>query len=135
MQSHQQSTRCTNCASQPFFGPFFGPPVDILVFPDCQALYENTYNQPLITIRTGLFGHAKDFYGRRVHVPQVAVPCGPLTPVLIDIFGSERISFFSLDVEGAQVMVLYTLGFSKVHIDVLMINQSRRHYLEDLRKG
>jgi hypothetical protein len=35
--------------------------------------------------------------------------------------GATRINFFSLDVEGAELKVLQTFDWSKVKIDVLMV--------------
>ena len=66
----------------------------------------------------GMEGHALGYKGDRT----VDVPCGKLGPVLQDIFpNKEPISFFSLDVEGAEVLVLNTIDFSKVMIEVMMI--------------
>lgn len=91
--------------------------------PSCSSEYEATnktvqfFVHPLTN--SGLEGSALTYSGRAT----IAVPCGPLGPVLEDIFHPEnrRINFFSLDVEGAEPMVLRTIDFSKVHIDVLMI--------------
>lgn len=65
----------------------------------------------------GLKGKAKTYDFK----PMVSVPCGPLGPVLEDIFEGEIINFMSLDVEGAEAMVLRTIDFERVQIDVLMI--------------
>jgi hypothetical protein len=49
---------------------------------------------------------------------------GPLGPILEKVFQSNnyKINFFSLDVEGAEKLVLDTIDFTtKVHIDILMI--------------
>jgi hypothetical protein len=54
----------------------------------------------------------------------VQVPCGSLTNVLRDIFPGGRVSFFSLDVEGAEPLVVgNAIDFSKVFIEVLMVEQ------------
>jgi hypothetical protein len=50
----------------------------------------------------------------------VHVPCDSLTPTLYDILGGY-VTFFSLDVEGAEAMVLNTVDFSKIHVDVWMV--------------
>jgi hypothetical protein len=50
----------------------------------------------------------------------VKVPCDSLTPSLVDILGGY-VTFFSLDVEGAEAMVLNTVDFTKVHVDVWMV--------------
>jgi hypothetical protein len=51
----------------------------------------------------------------------VDVPCGSLTKVLLDIFPHGHVTFFSLDVEGAEPLVLGNLDFDKVFIEVMMI--------------
>jgi hypothetical protein len=67
---------------------------------------------------SGLRGQAKSYEG----TPTVSVPCGPLAPVLQDVFEEERrIMFFSLDVEGAELMVLNTINFDEIIIEVMMI--------------
>ena len=89
--------------------------------PSCSAEYEREnktiqfYKYPITNV--GLPGFAKTYEGK----PTVEVPCGPLTPVLLDIFKDKPVLFFSLDVEGAENLVLQTLDFSKVQIHVLMI--------------
>jgi hypothetical protein len=66
----------------------------------------------------GLRGQAKAYDGTST----VPVPCGPFGPVLQDVFEEEqRIMFFSLDVEGAELMVLDTINFDKIIIEVMMI--------------
>jgi hypothetical protein len=50
------------------------------------------------------------------------VPCGSLTKVLLDVFPNGHVSFFSLDVEGAEPLVVgKALDFDKVFIEILMI--------------
>ncbi len=91
--------------------------------PSCDAEYEKVNktvqfaNYPLTN--SGLKGYAKSYDSK----PHVDVPCGPFTPVLEDIFAfsNKRINFFSLDVEGSEELVLKTIDFSKVMIDVIMI--------------
>ena len=79
------------------------------------------YMYPLTNV--GLVDSAKTFKGK----PTVDVPCGPLGPVLEDVFEGKPIRFFSLDVEGAEKLVLDTIDFEKVHIDILMIEIQNRH--------
>lgn len=50
----------------------------------------------------------------------VNIPCDQLTPPVLDILGGN-ITFFSLDVEGAENQVLRTVDFSKVHVDIWMV--------------
>ena len=84
------------------------------------------YNYPLSN--NGMEGLAKSYEGKEI----TAVPCGPLTPVLQDVFGVAisttatinnitHISFFSLDVEGAELLVLETIDFNIIQIDVIMV--------------
>lgn len=108
--------------------------------PSCSAEYERVNktvqfaNYPLLN--SGLKGHAKTYDAK----PHVDVPCGPFTPVLEDIFAfaNKRINFFSLDVEGSENHVLETIDFSKVMIDVMMIevenNQCARTEECEVRK-
>jgi len=57
---------------------------------------------------------------------QVSVPCGPLAPVLEHVFQEEPIDFFSLDVEGAELLVLDTVDFHAARIEVLMVESWNR---------
>jgi len=90
--------------------------------PSCDAAYEaenktiEFYKYPMAN--GGLKELASTYKGK----PTVDVPCGPLSPVLEDIFsGDKHINFFSLDVEGAERLVLDTIDFREVRIDVFMI--------------
>mmetsp|Transcript_16941 Transcript_16941/g.18978 ORF Transcript_16941/g.18978 Transcript_16941/m.18978 type:complete len:386 (+) Transcript_16941:78-1235(+) len=112
--------------------------------PSCSAEYEAVnhtipfFRYPMTNV--GLVGHAKTYTGK----PTVEVPCGPLSPVLADIFAAEEetdnsqpqrsdgggggvaavlptVDFFSLDVEGSEDLVLSTIDFHAVRINVLMI--------------
>lgn len=51
----------------------------------------------------------------------MAVPCGSLTNVLLDIFPQGHVTLFSLDVEGSEPLVLKQLDFEKVYIEVMII--------------
>jgi hypothetical protein len=79
----------------------------------------------------------KDWYGFSDKLPENAkrLPCLPLSEIL-RIFNIDRIDFFSLDVEGAELEVLKTLDFSKVHINVITIEADGRNSQkdEDVRK-
>jgi hypothetical protein len=59
----------------------------------------------------------------------VDVPCGSLTKVLLDIFPNGHVSFFSLDVEGAEPLVVGNIDFDKVFIEVMMI-ENRNNFCE-----
>ena len=50
----------------------------------------------------------------------IDVPCGSLTNVLLDVLGGH-ISFFSLDVEGAEPFVVGNIDFDKMFIEIMMI--------------
>jgi FkbM family methyltransferase len=50
----------------------------------------------------------------------VDVPCGSLTPLIRDFLGG-RVTFLSLDVEGAEPLVLQHVDFTQVMVDVVMI--------------
>jgi hypothetical protein len=52
---------------------------------------------------------------------KIRVPCGPLGPILEKMFPDGHITFFSLDVEGAEKLVLDTIDFSKIRVDLFMI--------------
>ena len=52
----------------------------------------------------------------------VQVPCGPLTPIILDLFpNGGHVTFFSLDVEGAEPKVLQNIDFDLVQIDIFMV--------------
>jgi hypothetical protein len=89
--------------------------------PSCSAEYEAVNKTVQFAeypmANSGLKGRAKTYDLK----PMVDVPCGPLGPVLGDIFEGEHINFFSLDVEGAEPLVLETIDFDKIRIDVLMV--------------
>lgn len=51
----------------------------------------------------------------------VDAPCGSLTKVLLDVFPNGHVSFFSLDVEGAEPQIVGQLDFNKVFIEIMMI--------------
>ncbi|KAL7535398.1 hypothetical protein ACHAXR_006468 [Thalassiosira sp. AJA248-18] len=74
------------------------------------------YDYPLSN--NGMEGLAKSYTGKET----IEVPCGPLTPVLHDVFGPDgKVSFFSLDVEGAELKVLETIDFNVLSIEVIMV--------------
>ena len=106
---------------------------------------------------TGVSGFAKAYDNPKAH--KIEVPCGPLGPVLEDIFptidrsntttttnnstsisndtkgggegGKPTINFFSLDVEGAEFVVLETIDFQAVQIDVLMVEVQNNFCVDD----
>ena len=51
----------------------------------------------------------------------VDVPCGSLTNVLLDVFPHGHVSFFSLDVEGSEPFVVGNIDFSRVFIEIMMV--------------
>lgn len=56
----------------------------------------------------------------------VDVPCGSLTKVLLDIFPNGHVTFFSLDVEGAEPLVVGNIDFDKVFIEIMMIENRNK---------
>ena len=66
-------------------------------------------------------GFLKTWKGR-LGEDRVVVPCIPLQ-VIIDATGLLDIDFFSLDVEGAEKLVLQTVDLSKTNIRLIMIEQ------------
>jgi hypothetical protein len=102
--------------------------------PSCSAADEAAngtipfYRYPITNV--GLVGRARTYAGK----PTVDVPCGPLAPVLADVFaadGGPALDFFSLDVEGAEALVLATVDFRAVRINVLMIEIENNHCQSD----
>lgn len=97
--------------------------------PSCDAEYEKVNktiqfsNYPMTN--SGLKGHAKTYDAK----PMIDVACGPFSPVLEDIFthAGNHINLFSLDVEGSEKLVLDTIDFSKVKVDVFMIEIANNH--------
>ena len=77
-------------------------------------------------------------YNKSKAPPTVDVPCGPLSPVLADIFAAHdqhwdhkpTLDFFPLDVEGAEALVLSTIDFHALRIHVLMI-EIHSHFCKD----
>ena len=92
---------------------------------DTVTIYTTTFTN------AGMSGHAKGYEpdeNNNNNIPQMDVPCGPIGPIIEKVFPSQlqlpaRVNFFSLDVEGAEKLVLDTIDFSKVQIDVFMINK------------
>ena len=69
-------------------------------------------------------GVTNDYESKKGHSKDV--PCGPLGPVLLDMF-PEHIHFFSLDVEGAEQFVMANLDLSKVKIEVMIVEHYNSH--------
>ena len=97
--------------------------------PTCQDINSTVNFHNKSHTNTGLEG-VTEVYKKNRRI--VSIPCGPITPVLLDVFGpgdddedhnggGGAITFFSLDVESAESLVLDTLDFSKIGIDVMMI--------------
>jgi len=61
----------------------------------------------------------------------VEVPCGTLTNVLLDLFPDRHINFYSLDVEGAEPMILRNLDLNAVTVNVMIAENVNRMCQED----
>eukprot|EP00520_Triparma_pacifica_P020062 CAMPEP_0118645420 /NCGR_PEP_ID=MMETSP0785-20121206/7496_1 /TAXON_ID=91992 /ORGANISM="Bolidomonas pacifica, Strain CCMP 1866" /LENGTH=138 /DNA_ID=CAMNT_0006537311 /DNA_START=816 /DNA_END=1232 /DNA_ORIENTATION=- len=57
----------------------------------------------------------------------VQVHCGPLKAYLAAL-GISHIDFFSLDVEGAELLVIRQFDFSAVTVDVLMVESNNVYH-------
>jgi hypothetical protein len=64
----------------------------------------------------GLEGKAKAYAEKNV----VDVPCGSLTPVIKDILGGH-VDFFSLDVEGAEALVVENIDFDEIVVELMIV--------------
>ena len=53
-----------------------------------------------------------------------------MTPPLVDLL-QGHVTFFSLDVEGAEAMVLETVDFSKLSVDIWMVENVNNFCKED----
>lgn len=64
-------------------------------------------------------------YANQQDLQPVSVPCGTITSVLQDLLpGNGRVNIFSLDVEGAEPLVVgNAIDFEEVFIEVLMVEQ------------
>lgn len=92
--------------------------------PSCKNDGEKAKFYDIPLSNNGMEGLAKSYSGRET----IEVPCGPLTPVLQDVFGPDgKISFFSLDVEGAELLVLETIDFNVLSIEVIMVEIQNTH--------
>ena len=58
------------------------------------------------------------------------VPCLPLVD-LFDALGVQRVNFFSLDVEGAELAVLRTVDFGRVEFDVICVESDGNNREKD----
>ena len=66
---------------------------------------------------------------------RVEVPCGSLTTPLVDLFGlkegpnrgTAHVHFLSVDVSGAEELVLRFLDFEKVFVDIVLVDQTNRY--------
>ena len=75
----------------------------------------------------GIFAHMSKAHVRRWRIraaQRVSVPCGPLGDWL-SLLGMDTVDFFSLDVEGAELMVLGTVDWAKLSVRVLLAECKR----------
>lgn len=57
---------------------------------------------------------------QNVSKPKVDMPCGSLTPFIQDLLGG-RVTFMSLDVEGAEPLILEQMDFTQIMVDVMIV--------------
>ncbi len=57
---------------------------------------------------------------KRTKAP-LRTPCGSLTSPMLEVFPDGHVTFFSLDVEGAEPQVLKNLDFEKVFIELMIV--------------
>lgn len=59
-------------------------------------------------------------WNKKINVSSIEVPCRPLAKMLEEV-SLTHVTLFSLDVEGAELKVLETIDWSKLQVDVLLI--------------
>ena len=64
----------------------------------------------------------KAFHAPRVLADTIRVPCAPMHTHLA-LHGIQHIDFFSLDVEGAELVVLDTIDWHRLTVDVMMVER------------
>jgi hypothetical protein len=72
---------------------------------------------------------------------RVQVPCGSLTPVLVDLLTNHqnaatvdslpRVHFFSLDTEGMEPNILRNINFNEIFVDILISEMANNHCTND----
>jgi Methyltransferase FkbM domain len=55
------------------------------------------------------------------------VPCGSLTPVILDLFPDGHVDFFSLDTEGTEHFIMRQVDLSRISFDVIIAENDNRH--------
>eukprot|EP00536_Pseudo-nitzschia_multiseries_P018779 jgi/Psemu1/230259/e_gw1.3105.3.1 len=70
-------------------------------------------------------------YHDKTTTPTAEVPCGSLTKVLLDVFPGGHVDFFSLDVEGAEPLVLEHIDLDKVFVEIFMV-ENRNHFCQQV---
>jgi Methyltransferase FkbM domain len=58
------------------------------------------------------------------------VPCGSLTPVILDLFPDGHVDFFSLDTEGTEHFIMRQVDLSRITFDVIIAENDNRHCQE-----
>ena len=72
---------------------------------------KGTFEKTLFQMRDSVPGNKRSHYQLR---------CYPLYSLLLAV-GNPRVDFLSLDIEGAELAVLKTVPWDKVHIELVMI--------------
>lgn len=61
---------------------------------------------------------------RHMGQDHIKVPCGNLTPILLELFPEGHVDFFSLDAENAEADVVEKLDLDKVFIEIMMVENN-----------
>lgn len=76
------------------------------------------------TTTAGVEGHAILHMGKEVLGKEV--PCGSLTPILVEIFPEGHMDFFSLDMEGGEALVVENLDFNQLFIELFVVENNSK---------
>ena len=103
--------------------------------PSCNTIQEAANNTIAFHVSTFTSAAQSDIVEENRNFGSVQVPCGPLTPVLLDLLqpssdGKIVIDFFSLDVEGAEPLILQHLDLNEILVKVMIVESSNNHCKE-----
>jgi len=114
--------------------------------PSCNLVQEAQNKTIDFHVSTFTSAAQSDIVEENRNLGSVPVPCGSLTPVLLDLVvnnnnnnnnnnntgqkGKRTIQFFSLDVEGAEYMVLQQLNLKEIVVEIFIIESHNSHCRE-----